>query len=197
MYSFINDYSEGAHESILNALVESNLKQSAGYGLDEYCESAKDILKNVLKNNEIDKTNEKLRIAHEEQAEYQRELSSYGVQFDAQGVMTNYAQVFSAQQAALNSVYNHYNSLSAEAQKGYEDQVKAAEKKWNTFKETVSNYDKLTGSTIPGLEQSIQDAIDNQIEIKIKEFDMEIELALDIKDAQDKWNEFKKNIIKD
>ena len=54
MYSFINDYSEGAHESILNALVESNLKQSAGYGLDEYCESAKDILKNVLKNNEID-----------------------------------------------------------------------------------------------------------------------------------------------
>ena len=49
MYSFINDYSEGAHESILNALVESNLKQSAGYGLDEYCESAKDILKNVLK----------------------------------------------------------------------------------------------------------------------------------------------------
>ena len=54
MYSFIDDYSEGAHESILNALVESNLKQSAGYGLDEYCESAKDILKNVLKNNEID-----------------------------------------------------------------------------------------------------------------------------------------------
>ena len=54
MYSFINDYSEGAHESILNALVESNLKQSTGYGLDEYCESAKDILKNVLKNNEID-----------------------------------------------------------------------------------------------------------------------------------------------
>lgn len=148
-------------------------------------------------NNEIDKTNEKLRIAHEEQAEYQRELSSYGVQFDAQGVMTNYTQVFAAQQAALNSVYNHYNSLSAEAQKKYEDQVKAAEKKWNNFKETVSNYDKLTGSTIPGLEQSIQDAIDNQIEIKIKEFDMEIELALDIKDAQDKWNEFKKNIIKD
>lgn len=148
-------------------------------------------------NDEIDKTNEKLKIAHEEQAEYQRDLASYGVQFDAQGVMTNYAQVFAAQQAALNGVYNHYNSLSAEAQKGYEDAVKAAEKKWNKFKETVSNYDKLTGSTIPGLEQSIQDAIDKQIDIKVKEFDMEIELALDIKDAQDKWNEFKKKIIKD
>ena len=54
MYSFTNDYSEGAHESILKALLESNLKQSGGYGLDEYCEKAKDILKNVLKNDKID-----------------------------------------------------------------------------------------------------------------------------------------------
>lgn len=54
MYSFTNDYSEGAHESILKALMESNLKQSSGYGLDEYCEEAKDILKNVLKNDKID-----------------------------------------------------------------------------------------------------------------------------------------------
>lgn len=54
MYSFINDYSEGAHENIINALVESNLKQSVGYGLDEYSEKAKDILKNVLKNDKID-----------------------------------------------------------------------------------------------------------------------------------------------
>ena len=148
-------------------------------------------------NNEIDKTNEKLGIARQEQAEYQRELASYGINFDAQGVMTNYAQIFAAQQSALNSVYNHYNSLSAEAQKTYEDTVKAAEKKWTKFKEAVSNYDKLVGSTIPGLEQSVQDALDKQIQIKIKEFDMEIELALDIKKAQDKWNEFRKNIIKD
>lgn len=54
MYSFTNDYSEGAHENILKALLESNLKQSAGYGLDEYSNKAKDILKNVLKNDEAD-----------------------------------------------------------------------------------------------------------------------------------------------
>ena len=54
MYSFTNDYSEGAHDSILKALLESNLKQSCGYGLDEYSEKAKDILKNVLKNDKID-----------------------------------------------------------------------------------------------------------------------------------------------
>ncbi len=54
MYSFTNDYSEGAHESILKALLHSNLKQSSGYGLDEYSEKAKDILKNVLKSEKID-----------------------------------------------------------------------------------------------------------------------------------------------
>ena len=54
MYSFTNDYSEGAHESILEALLQSNLTQSSGYGLDEYSEKAKDILKNVLKNDNID-----------------------------------------------------------------------------------------------------------------------------------------------
>lgn len=54
MYSFTNDYSEGAHERILNSLIKSNLTQSPGYGLDEYSEKAKDILKNVLKNDNID-----------------------------------------------------------------------------------------------------------------------------------------------
>ena len=148
-------------------------------------------------NKKIDKTNEKMQIARGEQAELQRELASYGVGFDADGVMTNYAQVFAAQQNALNNVYRQYNSMSADAQKNFDDTVKAAEKKWNNFKDAVSKYDQLIGSTIPGLQNTIQEAIDEQIEIKIKEFDMEIELALDIKAAQDKWNDFKRNVIKD
>lgn len=147
-------------------------------------------------NKKIDKTNEKMQIARQEQAELQRELASYGVGFDADGVMTNYAQVFASQQAALNNVYNQYNNMSADAQKNFEDTVEAAEKKWNNFKDAVSKYDQLIGSTIPGLQNDIQEAVDKQLEIKIKEFDMKIELALDIKAAQDKWNEFRKNIIK-
>lgn len=35
-YSFKNDYSEGAHPRILDALVENNLHQEPGYGLDSY-----------------------------------------------------------------------------------------------------------------------------------------------------------------
>lgn len=147
-------------------------------------------------NKQIDTTNEKLKIARGEQAELQSKLAAYGVKFDAEGVMTNYAQVFQAQQQALNNIYNHYNSLSAASQEGYAATVENAEKNWEKFKDAVEAYDSLVGSTIPGLEKDIQDAMDKQIELKIKEFDMEIELSLDIKAAQDKWNEFRKNIIK-
>ena len=41
MLSFECDYTEGAHESILRRLGETNLEQTPGYGLDRYCESAK------------------------------------------------------------------------------------------------------------------------------------------------------------
>ena len=37
MYSFRNDYSEGAHPRVLQALADTNLVQTRGYGLDPYC----------------------------------------------------------------------------------------------------------------------------------------------------------------
>ena len=33
MYSFRNDYSEGAHSKVLQALMETNLEQTVGYGM--------------------------------------------------------------------------------------------------------------------------------------------------------------------
>ena len=41
MLSFENDYSEGAHEKILQRFMETNLEKVSGYGSDPYCESAK------------------------------------------------------------------------------------------------------------------------------------------------------------
>lgn len=54
MYSFKNDYSEGAHPRILNALVESNMEQSEGYGEDTYSKKAIDLLKQRIGRNDID-----------------------------------------------------------------------------------------------------------------------------------------------
>ncbi|MEN2401093.1 aminotransferase class I/II-fold pyridoxal phosphate-dependent enzyme [Flavobacterium sp. MC2016-06] len=50
MYSFKNDYAEGAHPSILNKLIETNLDQQAGYGDDDYALQAKEILRQKTNN---------------------------------------------------------------------------------------------------------------------------------------------------
>ena len=47
MYSFRNDYSEGAHEKILQALCDTNLVQTVGYGADPVCEKARDTVRRL------------------------------------------------------------------------------------------------------------------------------------------------------
>ncbi|WP_294578323.1 low specificity L-threonine aldolase [uncultured Thomasclavelia sp.] len=54
MYSFTNDYSEGAHPKIMTALLKTNLEQTDGYGLDKYCLQATELLKKQLKNENVD-----------------------------------------------------------------------------------------------------------------------------------------------
>ncbi|MDO5638473.1 MAG: aminotransferase class I/II-fold pyridoxal phosphate-dependent enzyme [Neisseria sp.] len=52
MYSFKNDYAEGAHPNILNRLLSSNLEQHEGYGEDFYSCEAKSLLKKLVGNDD-------------------------------------------------------------------------------------------------------------------------------------------------
>lgn len=54
MYSFTNDYSEGAHPRILEALIHGNLEQNTGYGLDPHCLHAANLIKKECNQNDID-----------------------------------------------------------------------------------------------------------------------------------------------
>ena len=48
MYSFNNDYSEGASPQILDALIRENLVQNSGYGLDGHCRAAADRIRQEI-----------------------------------------------------------------------------------------------------------------------------------------------------
>jgi threonine aldolase len=50
MYSLKNDYSEGAHPRILEALIRTNMEQTVGYGLDEYSKEAKTLIQKLVAN---------------------------------------------------------------------------------------------------------------------------------------------------
>lgn len=54
MLSFVNDYSEGAHPAILEALVRTNLQQEPGYGSDSFCASARERIRAACGDSEAD-----------------------------------------------------------------------------------------------------------------------------------------------
>ncbi len=43
--NFASDYTQGAHPAVLQALVDTNLVPCAGYGTDDYCEAARNLLR--------------------------------------------------------------------------------------------------------------------------------------------------------
>ena len=53
MIYFNNDYSEGCHNAILHRLEETNLCQTSGYGMDEYCASAADKIRTLCSNDAL------------------------------------------------------------------------------------------------------------------------------------------------
>lgn len=160
----------------------------------------KDLIENLNQqlqklDDQIDATNQKIVIAQGEAAELRGELSGYGVTFNADGTIANYAQVYQAQLNYVNSLIREYNAMSAEEQEKFKDVVENAKENFDKFTQSIDDYDKLISDTIPGLEDDIQDAINKEIELKIEEFNMEIEIRLDLAEAERDWNEFKKKVI--
>ena len=44
-FNFKNDYSEGAHQKVLDAIAAVNMEGNVGYGLDPYCQRAADMIR--------------------------------------------------------------------------------------------------------------------------------------------------------
>lgn len=53
MISFESDYNNGAHPDILKRLIETNDEQLSGYGVDKYCESAKEKIKKACGRDDV------------------------------------------------------------------------------------------------------------------------------------------------
>ena len=49
MIYFHNDYSEGCHQKVLEALTRTNLEQTPGYGEDHYCAEAAELIRKACK----------------------------------------------------------------------------------------------------------------------------------------------------
>ncbi len=54
MIRFENDYSEGAHQRILDMLVDTNMEQTPGYGMDYHCDNARKYIKDYCEDENLD-----------------------------------------------------------------------------------------------------------------------------------------------
>ena len=137
----------------------------------------------------------KIELERQEAAELQGDLGAKGVKFNDNGTIANYAESLKAQENYVNSLIDKYNGMSAEEQESYKEVVEKAKKDYEKFKENIDRYDTVITDEIPGLEDQIQDIVDQEIEINVKKFTMGIELRLEMKEAEQDWNKFKRKII--
>ena len=146
-------------------------------------------------NKRLDQLREKMKIAQGETAELRNSLAGQGVEFNPDGTISNYMEIYQAKVDYVNSLIDKYNAMSADEQEKYKETVEQAKQDLEKFTEDLDRYDELVSDFMPGLEQEIQDAIDEQIELNIKKFNIEFEVRLDMEEAEKEWNEFKKKII--
>ena len=141
---------------------------------------------------QIEWTKKKMEIQKDEAAEYRNELAStYGIMYDAEGHITNYADVYKNLLNNLNGLINQYNADTTEAgQDALEKQIDTAQKSFDNFSDLVSKYDDLVSDSILESEKDIQDYYDKIEDLQIEAFQKAVDAVDNIKDLQDKIIDF-------
>lgn len=180
-------------------LIENDLEKLENANEKAFGKAKIELLNQELKkyDEQISRLNEKIKIANGETNELRKKLSKQGVKFGADGAISNYVAAIQAQENAVNKLIDKYNKMSASKQEKYKDTIEKEKENFEEFKKNIDRYDELVSSFIPDLQQNIQDAIDKQVDIQIEEFDMEIEIRLNLKEAQQDWNKFRKEVLED
>ena len=162
--------------------------------------SGKDLIDNLNKQLEVLEKQkkaykDKIELARMELGVLKEALAAQGVTFADDGYISNYYSALQAKLNHTNEVIAKYNNMSATEQEAFKETVEQAKEDYENFKDQIESYDKLISDTIPDLEDQIQEATDKQIELQIKKFTMEIEVRLNMAEAERKFNEFKTKVI--
>jgi chromosome segregation ATPase len=130
---------------------------------------------------------EKYEIAKQEQAELQSELSSkYGITFDGEGFIANYASVFTQLQNTINDLTAQYNAASTEeAQTTLEEQIDAANDKFDDFQTDYQRYDELVSSDLKEYLAQLEDIQDTIEDIYTTVMKTRISAASSLKELKE------------
>ena len=138
---------------------------------------------------------DKLNILRNEANTLKDKLSKSGVAFDGEDI-TNYEDILAKKLSEVNQVIAKYNSAQTKAeQEALKAEVDAAKASYEQFKKDIERYEDLVINEIEDSEQAIREAFDKQIEIQIEQFELELQLKIDAKDAERQLNEFNRKYV--
>lgn len=135
---------------------------------------------------------EKLKIQKDEAKEYRDMLANqYGITYDSEGHIANYADKYKSLLNNLNGLIDQYNADATESgQEALDQQIKDAQDNFDKFKDLVDKYDKLVSDSILESEKDIQDYYDKIEDLQIEAFQKTVDSVDNIKDLQDSLIEF-------
>ena len=155
------------------------------------------------------KLREKQSLQQADLAQQQQMLATLGVVFDQYGNIANYMGVLAQKQAIINGLIQEYNNLitqfNAETDKELKEnlnkqiqdvnkRISAAQDDLKTTKDKINAYDSLK-QAMEDITDQIEEDTQKQIEINIKKFRMEVEIRLEMGQAQRDWNNFRRNVM--
>lgn len=134
----------------------------------------------------------KLKIQKEEASEYRRELSrDYGIRFDDEGHITNYATKYKQLLNNLNNLIAQYNRTTTESgQEALEKRIESAQEEFDNYNDLIEKYDELISSSIIESEKAIEDFYDQIEDLQIEAFETAVEAADNLKDLQESIIDF-------
>ena len=140
---------------------------------------------------QIDLQKEKLSIQNDEMNELQSKLSGYGIQFDDEGFISNYAKIHQGLIDNINNLIGQYNAAGTEeAQDAINDQIDAANDNLDKFKTLYQRYDTLISSDLRDTIQQIEDLNDEIEDLRINVLKTQIESLDNLKDIQESLVDF-------
>lgn len=134
-----------------------------------------------------------LRKEQEKEAgELKGKLLTFGVDFNADGSIANYAE---ATQEALN----YYNNVAQRYNKGAisDEGLETAEKSYEEFKETLERYDSLYYDEMVETAENIADTQREILENNLQDFELSITIKTDAAEFDREVKDFETEIAKD
>ena len=147
---------------------------------------------NKLLQRQVALQQEKQKIQEKEAADLRNELtSSFGVQFDSEGFISNYADIYTGLVNKVNSIGAKYSSAtSQEQQDAIDREYEAATKAFDNFNKKYQRYDELWSGDLEDTKSQIEDLKDAIEDLHISVLKTQIESLDNLKDLQESMIDF-------